>query len=159
MTDPKVIAKKLQMIATNIKEAADSIHQMSDQNDPNQWVDSDVEKVQKDTDTISLSEKDIPVKKGSKTMVTASNEDRIKIAADLNKIADKMDEVEEKEASGIISSKRANEIKLQIKSALNHVADEVERLGLDESIVDDEGNDFDEENEAEENNGDIEDLM
>jgi ElaB/YqjD/DUF883 family membrane-anchored ribosome-binding protein len=57
----------------------------------------------------------------------------------LNKIADKADELEEK--SDKISYKRANEIKKQIKVALNHVADEIERLGLDE-IVDDEGNEF-----------------
>jgi len=138
MANLKSIAEKLKVAAVNLKEAADSIYQITDQNNPSIWVEPTVEKVQKDTDTISLSEKEIPVKKGSKKMV-ATKEDRIKIANDLNKIADKADELEEK--SDKISYKRANEIKKQIKVALNHVADEIERLGLDE-IVDDEGNEF-----------------
>ena len=120
-----------------------------------------MEKEQKDTDTISVSEKEIPVKKGSKDMA-ATQEDKTKIAEDLNKIADKMDEVEDKEENGKISSKRANEIKLQIKTALNHVADEIEKLGLDESIVDDEGEDFDEdidEEDDEEDDEGIDDLI
>lgn len=147
--DLQIIAGKLSSMATDLRffagEDEEGYEAQGDPNTESKYVSPSTENEREDLNMETASK-------------VATAEDRKVMAADLNKIADKMDELQEKVAAKKISDKRANEVRSQIKKALEYIADEMEVYGLDEEMMDYEGEEMDEDEVELEDDEGIEDL-